>query len=705
MIGVKVATNRLVWIGIGVAAGMAFAALVPAPDSSSDHDIPPPTILFAVVIAGLSLIALFLGRHAGRTASGSWQDNEFLATIVNNTADGIIAIDRNGIVHMYNAAAERMFGYTASEVVGKNVSMLLPLEERPKHDRYLHNTTLYEPKVLGAQRTLLGRRKDGTSVPVEISVSRMQRDATSLFIGVCHDISARLRAEEALRESEARLQDAIESLREGFAMFDADDRLLLCNTRYRQMYDLIADKLVPGVKFPDLLRIGAERGQFPEAKGNIDAWIADRMRQHRGPGVQIERQLANGRWVKIEERRTSRGNIVGVRTDITEIKVREQQLRESEERYRHLVDLLPDGVLVLVDGVIVFANDAMAKILGVKSRDNLLGRQELDFVPPSDREAVMQRRREAIHSRATETREAVNLRADGSRVDVERSRAVINWEGSVAFLMLVREITERKRVEKEIIAARYQAETANKVKSAFLANMSHELRTPLNAIIGFSDLMAQETFGPISPVQYRGYAGNIFDAGEHLLELINDILDLSKVEAGGEELQEEAIDIPELVQSAILLVQGRAAKGNVRLVLDLQEDLPRLRGDLRKMKQILVNVVSNAVKFTEPGGSVTLCARCRPESGHVFQVADTGLGMAETDIPKALSPFGRIAKGVGRSIEGTGLGLPLTKKLVELHGGRLNLESALGVGTTVTLEFPPERVVTVASPAAFGNGN
>jgi PAS domain S-box-containing protein len=703
MIGVKVAANRLAWIGIGVAAGMALAALVSAPGSSFDHDIPSPAILFAAVVAGLSLIVLFRGSRAQRDAAGNRQDSEFLAAVLNHTADGIITIDRSGIVQMYNAAAERMFGYAPAEVIGNNVSMLLPSEERSKHDGYLKRSTLDQPTILGTRRTLLAHRKDGTSVPIEISVSRMQSDATTLFIGVCHDISPRLRAEEALRESEERLQDAIESMREGFAMFDADDRLLLCNTRYREMYDLIADVLAPGVTFPELLRIGAERGQFPEAKGNIDAWIADRMRQHHGPGVQIERQLSNGRWVKIEERQTRCGNIVGIRTDITELKVREQQLRESEERYRHLVDLLPDGVLVLVDGVIVFANDAMAKILGVKSRDNLLGRQELDFVPPGDREALLQRRREAILSRATETRETVNLRADGSRVDVERSRAVINWEGSIAYLMLVREITERKRVEKEIIAARYQAETANKVKSAFLANMSHELRTPLNAIIGFSDLMAQETFGPISPDQYRGYAGNIFDAGEHLLELINDILDLSKVEAGGEELQEEAIDIPELVQSAILLVQGRAAKGNVRLALDLQDDLPRLRGDLRKMKQILVNVVSNAVKFTEPGGSVTVCARCRPESGHVFQVADTGLGMAETDIPKALSPFGRIAKGVGRSIEGTGLGLPLTKKLVELHDGRLNLESALGVGTTVTLEFPPERVVTAASPAASGN--
>jgi len=368
-----------------------------------------------------------------------------------------------------------------------------------------------------------------------------------------------------------------------------------------------------------------------------------------------------------------------------------------------LVDLLPDGVLVHVDGVVVFANDAMAKILGVKSRDNLLGRRELDFVPPKERDAVLQRRQEAMRSRKPETRETVYIRADGRHVDIERSRAVINWEGNTAFLMLVREITERKRVEKEIIAARYQAEAANKVKSAFLANMSHELRTPLNAIIGFSDLMIQQAFGPIEPPRYRDYAGNIHEAGEHLLELINDILDLSKVEAGGEELQEEAIDIAELVQAALVLVQGRATKGNVKLTLDLPDGLPRIRADLRKMKQILVNILSNAVKFTEAGGSVTIGVQCGPGGGHVFRISDTGVGIAEKDIPKALSPFGQIAKRSSGS-EGTGLGLPLTKKLVELHGGLFELKSAPGVGTTVTFEFPPERVAVAASPAAAGSG-
>jgi len=698
---VNISTHRLIslaWLAGGVASGITFASLLPSLAAATPLDrgrIVALTIGLVALIAASGLIAGMFGHRRRSKEAEIWRNRDFLAAVVENTADGIIVIDQTGGIRMYNAAAQRMFGYAPAEIVGKNVSMLLLPEEREKHDGYLRHSTMYAPKILGGQRTLSAQRKDGTVIPVEISVSKMESKAGPLFVGVCHDISERVRTEKALRESEARLQDAVESVQEGFIMFDSDDRLLFCNTRYRELYSLIADALLPGIKFKEILKIGAERGQFPEADGNAEDWIDDRMRLHRLGGAQVERQLPNGRWVKIEERRTRNGNVVGVRTDITELKARERQLRESEERYRLLVDLMPDGVMVHADGTIVLANDAMARILGLKSRDDMIGRREIDFIPPEDREAVLARRHAANISKATETRETTYLRPDGARVEIERSRAAITWEGNPAFLALARDITERKRTEKEITNARRQAETANKVKSAFLANMSHELRTPLNAIVGFSDLISREAFGPISPAKYRDYAGHIFDAGEHLLALINDILDLSKVEAGSEELQEEPIDVHDLVQSAVLLVQGRANKGEVRLTLDLLEGLPPLYVDPRKMKQIFVNILTNGVKFTEPGGSVTVKVRCRPGSGYYFQVADTGIGMALDDIPKALAPFGQVKRLPGQISEGTGLGLPLSKKLVELHGGVFDLQSAPGVGTTVTLEFPPDRIMSV----------
>jgi signal transduction histidine kinase len=223
--------------------------------------------------------------------------------------------------------------------------------------------------------------------------------------------------------------------------------------------------------------------------------------------------------------------------------------------------------------------------------------------------------------------------------------------------------------------------------------MSHELRTPLNAIIGFSEVIKDETFGPTERIKYRSYAEDIYSSGQYLLALINDILDLSKVESGAAELHEESIEVPSLVQSALTMVEHGARTAEVTLVLDIRDDLPLLWADERKLKQILINLLANAVKFTEPGGAITFRAWCRTDSGFVFQVVDTGIGMAASDIPRALSKFGQIDSVLSREYEGTGLGLSLSKALIELHGGSLDLQSQLGIGTTVTVRFPTNRLI------------
>ncbi len=223
--------------------------------------------------------------------------------------------------------------------------------------------------------------------------------------------------------------------------------------------------------------------------------------------------------------------------------------------------------------------------------------------------------------------------------------------------------------------------------------MSHELRTPLNAILGFSEVIGAETFGPIGNAKYRDYAVDIHDSGQHLLDLINDILDLSKVESGMEELHEEDIDIPVVADSVLRLVRQRAKKHGVELNLEVSDEPPNLRADKRKLKQILVNLLSNAIKFTEASGEVTLRIWCHLDSVYVFQVADTGIGIAPENIPKALSQFGQVDSDLNRKYQGTGLGLPLTKALVELHGGYLDLQSQVDVGTTVTIRFPAARTI------------
>ncbi|MCH8091797.1 MAG: PAS-domain containing protein, partial [Proteobacteria bacterium] len=245
----------------------------------------------------------------------------------------------------------------------------------------------------------------------------------------------------------------------------------------------------------------------------------------------------------------------------------------------------------------------------------------------------------------------------------------------------------------DLSIARDEAETANRAKSEFLALMSHELRTPLNAIIGFSEIIQSEMFGPVGTPRYRDYAKDVHDSGQHLLKLINDILDLSKIEAGKLELDEADIDVADAIHSSLRLVRERAGENGVRLVTEIPEELPALRFDERKLKQILINLLSNAVKFTPAGGTVTIKTWSRPDSGYIFQIIDTGIGIALQDIPKALSPFGQADSKLARKYEGTGLGLPLTKSLVELSSGSMDLQSEVGVGTTVTVRFPPERIV------------
>ncbi len=258
------------------------------------------------------------------------------------------------------------------------------------------------------------------------------------------------------------------------------------------------------------------------------------------------------------------------------------------------------------------------------------------------------------------------------------------------------DITRLKRFEEELRQSRDKAEQANRAKSAFLANMSHELRTPLNAVIGFSEVIESELFGPTGSPKYVGYAKDIRTSGQHLLELINDILDLSKIESGADTLIEKTISIPRLLMEVEVLVQADVHKARVSLSYRIQGDLPEIRADRRKLMQVVTNLLINAIKFTPADGEVSIEAECDPGAGHVIKITDTGIGMAPEDIPIALAPFQQVDNGLNRKYEGTGLGLPLVKAMIEMHGGTLELLSERGGGTTVVVRFPAERVVLSA---------
>jgi len=342
----------------------------------------------------------------------------------------------------------------------------------------------------------------------------------------------------------------------------------------------------------------------------------------------------------------------------------------------------------------VFFNDAFCALLG-RTRDTLVGFTDQDVVPPEQAAIFQAIDRRVLATSAPHVNEEKLTNAEGVEYWLVTRKSVVDVPGGGRYVVgVISDITDRKMIEKDLLAAKVEAEDANRAKSQFLANMSHELRTPLNAVIGFAEIIKNEMLGAINDARYRDYAADIHRSGVHLLQLINDILDLTKVEAGKYELREEVCDLAKAVSDAARLMRELAADSGLVLEIHAPDNLPFLFADERCLRQIVVNFLSNAVKFTPKGGRIDVSVRLDGDGALVVSVADTGIGMKPEDIPRALSPFRQLEHSLGRRYEGTGLGLPLVKALLDLHQGSLHIESELGRGTTAIARFPTHRSVS-----------
>ncbi|MGA8919565.1 MAG: ATP-binding protein [Pseudolabrys sp.] len=403
------------------------------------------------------------------------------------------------------------------------------------------------------------------------------------LIGIAVDITEQKSLVEKTVAADMRLRDAIETIPEAFVLWDADNRLVLCNSNFQELHHLPDEAITVGASYESVVAAGAK----PVVRNKVVTG---------GPSVPgartFEAQLEDGRWLHISERRTKDGGYVSVGTDITALKTHEEKLVDSEKRL-------------------------MATVADL---------------------------------RASQQRSA--------------------------------ELAEKYAEEKT------RAEEANQAKSKFLANMSHELRTPLNAIIGFSEIMESGMFGPLGAEKYHEYCNDIRGSGQYLLEVINDILDMSKIEAGRIRLDFEDLSIDTLLNEAMRVVAARAQNKQLQLSARISPEL-RLRADRRALKQIALNLLSNAVKFTPVGGRVTVRGRATDHC-ITLAIADTGIGIAKDALTRLGRPFEQVESQLTKSHQGSGLGLAISKSLVELHGGRMRIRSTLGRGTLVVVRLPLE---------------
>lgn len=625
------------------------------------------------------------------------------------------------------------------------------------------------------------------------------------------------RMEGELREGENRFRGAVESLREAFALYDADDRLIAFNDKYQALRPGTRKILEKGCTFEELLRSNVKQGVIAEAIGREEEFIQERLEKHRNPQSTVLRRHIDGSWYILDEVKTPDGGTALSFTDVTELKKAEEELRESETRLRAIIDHLPVGFYAKdLEGRHLIVNKMYLERHGL-AEEQIVGKVNEEIFPENkeNNKASREQEKEVVSGKKTVIREQNKVFKDGTEHtllvskfpimdaagnvkavgmtgvdmteikkanealrrseerfrdfsesssdwfwemdknlrfsyfshrfaeisgiknedligktrwesgldlenpmilqnianleahrpfrDFEHSRTLKN--GDVVHMSTSgipifdedgnfkgyrgtgKDISDRVRAEEDRRLALVQAEEANQSKSEFLATISHELRTPLNAILGFAEILSHQYLGPLGQEKYVEYAGDIHASGEYLLELVNDVLDISTIEAGKRSLSKEMLSVHEAIDESTKTIAGRAAEKDISLSVKVPEDLPFLLADRRAVKQILLNLLSNSIKFTPNGGEVSVSARGSKRKITIM-VTDTGIGIPKERIPRLMDPFERGDVDPYISQDGAGLGLAITHSLVELHDGELKIKSTQGKGTTVTVSFP-----------------
>jgi PAS domain S-box-containing protein len=492
----------------------------------------------------------------------------------------------------------------------------------------------------------------------------------------------------------ARLSEAMDVMPEGLAFYDADDRAVIWNARYSELNTEGGSAMKAGVTFRELLQIGLAVGHYPEAAGREEEWLEERMALHFSGRSTHEQRLADGRWFRIEERRTGDGGILSVIEDISELKQREESLRLMFE-----TNPVPMWVLDAETWRYLAVNRAAVDHYGYSAED-FLTMSVFDVFDPSEHEAMREHAAERSNANYRAERTWKQRKAGGAVIDVLPYVQASTYDGRPALIAAQFDVTVRKRAEEAMVQARDQAERANRAKSEFLANMSHEIRTPLNGVTGVAQVLSRTTLAPAQQEMVR-----IIEQSALTLErLLSDVLDLARVESGRIEIQNEPFHLADTVRATAALSELRAQEKVVGFRLEIAPEAEGMfDGDAGRLKQILFNLLSNALKFTHEGH---VALRVTADGGLFrFEVEDTGVGFDPCVKEKLFTRFEQEDGSITRRFGGTGLGLAISRELAGLMGGRMDARSAPGEGATFILELPlaaveaPVRTETVHAPA------
>ena len=497
------------------------------------------------------------------------------------------------------------------------------------------------------------------------------------------------------------VQQSLDSMSQGLSvtkMVDGELQIVLCNTQFIDLLDFPGEFAELPRPFGDFIRYNAERGEY--GAGDIDQQVEERVDLARKFAAHaFQRTRPDGTVIEIVGKPLPSGDgFVSTYTDITE--------RDQAETYSDLlIQALdrsgagiaifdPDDNLVLTNRTVRASNSFVTGLSMPGFSYDDWGKALLDANMVANVDGREQAWLEKWIRHRHDPQSAIEVeRTDGEWRLVE---VVILQSGHT--VMVSNDITELKRAQIALIDAKEEAELASRAKTDFLANMSHELRTPLNSVIGFSELLISTDFETLGMDSVNEYLGDINRSGRHLLRLISDILDISKIEVGELKLDEEALCLRELVEECLRMINERARRAGTQITNHDRPPKVRLYADETRIKQIILNLLTNAIKFTQRGGEITLGWFHDDNGALSLRVTDTGTGMAEENIRVALEPFGQVANSMTREHEGAGLGLPLSRRLAQLHQAELSIDSRIGEGTTVIVTFPAERVVTDFDP-------